>query len=186
VLEREGWQGKGLTEDVHAWLILVSRGIRPRYEPSASLVSTMPTTREAARVQRSRWEAGRVELVRVWLAPGLRQALKRRDFVLLEALVSELVFPPLSTLGALVVAAGMVRFAADRSLRSSAVQLGVLGTHAIAALVVYRAPVSSYGALLLAPLVVTWKISIKLELAMRGVPEGWRRTPRRSDNPECT
>jgi 1,2-diacylglycerol 3-beta-glucosyltransferase len=178
VLEREGWHGTGLTEDVQTWLLLVGRGVRPRYEPSAVVAGAMPTTLGAARVQRTRWEAGRMELARTLLAPGVRQAMRRGDPVLLEALLSELVFPPLATLAAIVVAAGIAHRASGGSSRSPGAQLGVIGAHAVAALVVSRAPPSSYATLLLAPVVVAWKLGVKVEIALTGGPAAWKRTPR--------
>ena len=175
VVAEHGWGGQGLTEDVDMWLHLLERGVRPRLAPEAVVAGLMPVTADAARVQRARWEAGRGEVARRRLLPALRTAIRRRDPVLLEAAVSELAFPPLSMLAALVAATGAARWAASGRTGSAPAQLGVLGGHAVAALAVTRAPQSSYALLALAPLVVAWKLLVKLGSRP---PEDWQRTPR--------
>lgn len=181
VAAEHGWAGEGLTEDVDMWLHLLERGIRPRFEPGAVVAGLMPVTRDAARVQRARWEAGRTAIARRRLLPALGTAIRRRDPVLFEAAVSELVFPPLSTLAALVVAAGIAgRMNGGRSDTARA-QLAVLGAHAVAALAVTRAPRSSYALLALTPAVVAWKLAVKAGLVGAGSPASWERTPRPGD-----
>ncbi len=174
VVAEDGWSGEGLTEDIDLWFKLLERGIRPRFAPEAVVAGLMPETVDAARVQRARWEAGRSDLARNRLLPTIRTAIRRRDPVLLEAAVSELAFPPLATLAALVAAAGAARLAFTGRAGSAPAQLAVLGGHAVAALVVTRAPRSSYALLALAPFVVGWKLVVKLGES----PEGWARTPR--------
>lgn len=173
VVTGDGWAGQGLTEDVDMWLSLLERGVRPRFAPEAVVAGVMPATSEAARVQRARWEAGRTQLARRRLVPALRTALRRRDPVLLEAAVSELAFPPLSTLAALVAATGAVHRVATGRTGSAPAQAGVLAAHAVAALAVTKAPRSSYALLALAPLVIGWKLLVKLRR-----PDAWERTPR--------
>ena len=178
VIERHEWSFDQLTEDVDAWLSLVRRGVRPTFEPRARVAGLMPTTVEAARVQRARWEAGRLQLVRRHLVPGLREAVAHRDPVLLEALVSELVFPPLATLAGAIAATGVVRTLATGRPGSAPAQAGVLATHALAGLVVSRASRKTYAALALVPAVLAWKLALKVELALGHGPTGWKRTPR--------
>lgn len=178
VIERHEWTSDALTEDIDAWLSLLRRGVRPRFEPRARVAGLMPTTVAAARVQRARWEAGRLQLVRRHLASGLREAAIRRDPVLLEALVSELVFPPLATLAGAVAAAGLARTLATGRPGSAPAQAAMLAAHAVAGLVVSRASKKTYAALALAPAVVAWKLALKVELARGRGPTGWKRTPR--------
>jgi 1,2-diacylglycerol 3-beta-glucosyltransferase len=177
-IEGHGWRSDALTEDIDAWLSLVRRGIRPRFEERARVAGLMPTTVAAARVQRARWEAGRLQLVRRHLAPGLREAAVRRDPVLLEAVVSELVFPPLATLAGAIAAVGLLRKLTTGRPGSAPAQAAVLGAHAVAGLFVARVSARTYGALALAPAFVAWKLALKLELALGRGPTGWERTPR--------
>lgn len=178
VLERQPWSGEGLAEDVDYWLKLVRAGVHPRYEPAAVVFGAMPTDVQAARVQRFRWEAGRAALARRHLLPALRQALRTRDPVLAEAVVSELAFPPLATTSALVAAAGVAR-SRRRGRAVALAQAAVLAAHAVAALRVARAPRSAYAALALAPAAVVWKVVVKLETMRRGREAEWTTTPRR-------
>jgi 1,2-diacylglycerol 3-beta-glucosyltransferase len=175
VLARHGWLGEGAVEDIDMWLRLLERGVRPQFAPDAIVAGLMPETAEAARVQRGRWESGRSELARERLVPAVETAIRRRDPVLLEAAVTTLAFPPLTTLAALVAGVGAARWTATGRVGSAPAQLAVLGTHAVAALAVTKAPRSSYALLALAPAVVGWKLAVKLG---SGRPQGWQRTPR--------
>jgi 1,2-diacylglycerol 3-beta-glucosyltransferase len=172
------WDVDALTEDVDAWLALVRQGVRPHYEPEARVAGLMPTTVAGARVQRSRWDAGRLQLVRRHLVPGLRDALRRRDPVILEAVVFELVIPPLSTLAAAVAAAGLMRKATTGRTGSAPAQAAVLAAHTLAALVLSRASPKTYAVLALAPAVIAWKLALKLDRAAHRRPTAWTRTPR--------
>ncbi|MBK5305568.1 MAG: glycosyltransferase [Frankiaceae bacterium] len=181
VLRAVPWDAYGVAEDVGYWIRLLRAGIHPVHEPRCGVESAMPTDVTAARVQRARWETGRVEVVREHRWPALRQAWVQHDPVLAEAVVSELVFPPLAPMAGAVAAAALltaVGTAADRraGLRTGAAQGAVLVGHALAGLRVTQAPPQTYLALAAAPGVVAWKIWTKL--AQRGRPGDWQRTPR--------
>jgi len=179
LVERHGWSGEGLAEDVDFWFRLLRAGIRPVYAGDAVVAGAMPTDVAAARVQRFRWEAGRSDLARRHLLPGIREAIVRRDPILGEAVVSELLFPPLATTAALVGAAGALRYATGRrGARIAAAQAATLAGYALAGLHVSRAPRGTYLALALAPAVVVWKMAIKAESTVFGRRAEWKTTPR--------
>jgi hypothetical protein len=105
----------------------------------------------------------------------------RRDPVLAEAVVSELVFPPLAGLAGAVVAAALLTSlgsATDRrrGVRVGAAQGAVLVGHAVVGLRVTQAPPQTYLALAAAPVVVGWKLATRL--TQRGGVSDWKRTPR--------
>ena len=179
VVAAHRWSARGITEDIEHWLVLLRDGIHPVHEPEAEVVADMPTTVAAARVQRDRWESGRVQLARTHARDDLRLALRRRDPVLAEAVLSELVFPPLATQAALVVATGALRrLTGDRRWGTTAAQTGVLVAHAAAGLAVARAPARTWLAVLLAPAVIAWKLARKARGLLRRGPLAWERTPR--------
>lgn len=183
VLQRVPWDAYGVAEDVGYWFRLLRSGVRPVHEPRAGVHGAMPEDLAAARVQRARWEQGRAQVAREQVRPALRQACRERDVVLAEAVLSELVVPPLAVLTAAVVGCGAVRVLAapeqarGRAACSLGAQVAVVAAHVVAALQVAQAPPATYGALAAAPGVVAWKLAVKAGTALR--PAGtWQRTPR--------
>lgn len=179
VLEQCPWRMTGLAEDVEYWLALLARGIHPVVEPAAVVTDVGPTDLAAARVQRARWEAGKVSALRGHALSGARLALQRRDVVHAEALLSELVLPNLSVTGALIGASGGVRWLAQRKgARSTAAQAGLLLAHLALALRAAGAPRRAYAALALAPVVALWRLWVTVEATLQHRSLAWRGTPR--------
>ncbi len=178
IADPRDWNSDALTEDLDAWLTLVRRGVRPRFAADARVAGLMPTTMSAARIQRARWEAGRLQLMRRHLLPGLRESLARRDPVILEAIGSELVVPPPTTLAGAILGAGLLRRLTAGHTGSAPAQAVVLGLHALAALIVSRASPKTYAALAVAPVAIAWKLALRLELAAGRRPTTWAKTPR--------
>lgn len=179
VLAAHPWDAASLTEDFEYWLTLVRSGIRPVHEAGAIVNELVPVDVGAARIQRTRWETGRLDLLRRELVSGLRTAFRRRDVVLGEALVAEVAMPSLSVIGALVAASGIVRWSTERrGAGSAAAQAAVLGAHLVLALRAADAPPASYWALALAPPAAAWRVWIAVESALAGRRLEWRGTPR--------
>ena len=173
------WRAHGLVEDVEYWLQLLCHGIHPVHEPCAVVSDLMPTDLASARVQRRRWEAGRLNLVRDKVGPYGRDAFRRRDPVLAEALTSELLFPSLSVTGALVAVAGAARWAgAGRGAGTAAAQSVVLAGHLVLSLRAAGAPAASYAALALAPAAMVWRVWVTAEAAVKRRTLAWQGTPR--------
>lgn len=178
VLEDCPWRVEGLAEDFEYWLQLLEHGIHPVHEPAAVVSDLMPTSLGSARVQRARWEAGRLTLLRRHLA-GRRFGAALRDPVLLEALVAELVFPNLSVTAAAILGTGLARWAAERrGASTAALQCGVLVGHVVLALRAAGAPRAAYASLALAPVAVGWRLWVTVEAAVRGKKLEWQGTPR--------
>ncbi len=179
VLDRCPWRAAGLAEDIEYWVALLTIGIHPVQEPAAVVSDTSPTDLAAARVQRSRWEAGKVSALSAHVVSAGRLAVARRDAVLAEALLSELVFPNLSVTGALIGATGGLRWLARRDgVGATAVQAGVLLAHLALALRVARAPARAYAALALSPVVALWRLWVTVEATVGHRRIQWRGTPR--------
>ena len=179
VLARVPWDAESLVEDRDQHLLLVAAGERVVFVPEASVTSPMPTDAANAATQETRWEAGRLDLVRHRLPELARTAARRRDARLAAAVVDELV-PPRSALvtvaaaaaavGALAGAPGAVRLAAATALAQATV---VLGSLALA-----RAPRSVYAALLSAPAYAAARSRLLARVAANGQPREWVRTSR--------
>jgi cellulose synthase/poly-beta-1,6-N-acetylglucosamine synthase-like glycosyltransferase len=88
-----------IVEDVEYGIRLGLAGCRVQYVPEARVVGEMAASEEASRSQRSRWEGGRLALVRGQALPLIRGAFRERSPVLLD-LALDLLVPPLSYLAA--------------------------------------------------------------------------------------
>jgi 1,2-diacylglycerol 3-beta-glucosyltransferase len=181
VLDRHRFAPSSLVEDTDLHLRLVTEGERVEFEPDARVMSDMPTSLGPSRAQQTRWEGGRIELLRTWTRPLLATAIRRRDPVCLHAWL-ELLVPPQSLLAfAHVVATATALATGSRSHRRVAVLDAALqGAFVIGGLRLASAPASVYRALVAAPILVAQKLGILGRLAASGRPRTWERTERRA------
>lgn len=179
VFEACPWRAEGLAEDVEYWIDLLKHKIRPVHEPGAVLWDLMPLGLRAAKVQRSRWDAGKAALLRREFIGTARHAVRERDALLMEALVSELVLPNLSSTGLIITAVGLVRWGAERRGAGVAgAQAGFILGHLILALRAAKASPAVYATLALAPGVAAWRAWVTLRSLMKSQKLGWQGTPR--------
>jgi cellulose synthase/poly-beta-1,6-N-acetylglucosamine synthase-like glycosyltransferase len=179
LLERHRFAERSLVEDAELHLRLVANGERVAFVSEASVRSPMPTGAAAIQAQQSRWEGGRMSLLRAWTAPLLATGTRRRDAVRLHAWF-ELLVPPQSVLALLHVAFGLLAVAARgrRRRRLAALAAACQAIFVLGGLRVTRAPRSVYRALAHAPVLVVQKIQILSRLAVKGAPRSWERTAR--------
>ena len=178
-LDRQGWSGVGLAEDVEAHLSLVREGIRVRFAPEAVVRADMPATLDASRTQHLRWEGGRLRTIRESVLPLLARGIRSRDMIAVDAAVEQFI-PPLSVaLSASVVAAGLAAIGGSRSVTAVAL-LGSGGiiAHVLAGLVAVRAPRQIYLALLSTPPYVLWKLALYARAVVLPASQAWVRTER--------
>lgn len=95
VLERVPYRAFSLVEDVEYGIDLGLAGIVVEYVPEASVLGDMPTTGEASRSQRERWERGRAQLWRSRALPLLRASIGTRGRIALD-LLADILVPPLT------------------------------------------------------------------------------------------
>jgi cellulose synthase/poly-beta-1,6-N-acetylglucosamine synthase-like glycosyltransferase len=96
-----------IVEDLKLGLELAAAGHSPVFCPSAVVTSTFPNSVEGAKMQRQRWEHGHIGLMLIKGPRLLYQAFRRRDLNLL-ALVLDILVPPLSLLGVILIAITLV------------------------------------------------------------------------------
>jgi len=96
-----------IVEDLKLGLELAATGHPPIFCPSAVVTSTFPNSAEGAKTQRQRWEHGHIGLMILKGPTLLYQAFRHRDLNLL-ALVLDILVPPLSLLGAILIAITLV------------------------------------------------------------------------------
>lgn len=186
LLERHPWQADALSEDYQYYLTLVQAGERVWYLPYAVVSAHMPTTFAQLRTQDIRWESPQPdhgERPISWIL--LRDGLRYRDWVRLEALVRQFT-PPLS----LLIGSWMVTVVAGLTLGSvpilgvSAVLLaGILG-YVCSAFVLARPPRMLARAFLYVPYFVLWKLWVVLVLSRsKKHTSEWIRTSRPNASP---
>jgi cellulose synthase/poly-beta-1,6-N-acetylglucosamine synthase-like glycosyltransferase len=170
-----------LTEDIEYHMELVLAGERATFAPDAVVWAEMPNTLAAADSQHARWEKGRVEMLQRYVPRLLREAARRRSFVLFDAAMEQLI-PPFSVLvGASVAALGAgVALRSKPAVVAGAALIGGQAVYVVTGLVLAGAPPKTYKALLYAPWLVLWKIWLYLRVVFGAGPKGWVRTERNS------
>jgi cellulose synthase/poly-beta-1,6-N-acetylglucosamine synthase-like glycosyltransferase len=181
LLQRYPWRASALVEDAEYYLTLVQAGERVRYVPEASVRSHMPTTFGQMRTQDVRWEVGppKHHLRRVrWHL--LREGLRERDIVRLEALASSLT-PTLSMLAAATAATTLAAVLLHSALAlalGAALLLGLL-FYVSSAVLFERPPRTLWRALLYMPGFVLWKLWVVVVLSRsKKHTSAWIRTSR--------
>ena len=176
-------RASSIVEDLEYGIQLALAGHRVAFVPEASVRSDMSATALGGRSQRARWEDGRRQMARRHAVPLLLRGLATRDKVLID-LAMELVIPPLSTLGALVVlgvAAALVASWAQGTVIAAAWTFGA-SLLAVCAYVARGVQVSGTGwrgagALLHAPAFLVWRLGVAWTRRFRA-PDAWVRTTR--------
>ena len=171
-LQRHPWSSFGLTEDVERHLALVLAGERVVLASETAVHSAMPESLDGATSQQSRWEAGKLTLVRRWTPRLLAAGARERDPVRVHAGL-ELVVPPQSML-ALSAAAGAAlgTLARLRGPRRLALACAAAQAAFVAGgMLRMRAPAAAWRGLALAPALALRKAAVVGRIADRPRPE---------------
>ncbi|MDQ3900546.1 MAG: glycosyltransferase family 2 protein [Actinomycetota bacterium] len=179
LLERHPWQAFSLAEDGEYQMGLLAAGEPITFAHEAAVTSAMPTALRVAREQHLRWEGGRWHTARIWVPRLVRTGLRERDpGRLLTALL--VLVPPQSLLlalnSALVVAAAALR--SRLALRLAVVNFLGQVCYVIGGLALVRAPLAVYRALVLAPVLMAWKLGLYGRLLAGRGARTWVRTGR--------
>jgi 1,2-diacylglycerol 3-beta-glucosyltransferase len=182
VMRRLHWSA-ALTEDIELHMNLLLAGERVTFAPDAVVWAEMPDTLANAQSQNARWERGRLQMLRTYGPALLRQALARRRFALLDAVIEQLI-PPTSVLAFLNVAclAGAFLFGMQGGAILAAALLACLALYVLAGLLFARAPWRVYGALLYAPLLMIWKVWLYARVLVTPGRQEWVRTARNQES----
>jgi cellulose synthase/poly-beta-1,6-N-acetylglucosamine synthase-like glycosyltransferase len=178
ILHKHRWTAS-LTEDIEYHMELIRAGERAMFAPDAVVWAEMPDSLKASQTQNERWERGRMDMVRTYVPGLISEGLRRRNFLLLDAAIEQLI-PPFSVVAGLSV----VTLVAALLLRSPrAIGLAVVNIigqiiYIFTGLALARAPRTVYQALLFAPAFVFWKLVLYVRLLLGIKPGGWVRTTR--------
>jgi len=174
-----------LVEDLQLGIDLARSGAYPLFCPQALVTSQFPSSEEALRHQRMRWEHGHVGMLLSRAPPLLGEGLRRRDPALI-AMALDLCIPPLAlfvlTLGLAILASLAVWLLGGGG---AALALGLAGGAGLVVSVllawwVHGRHVVSWSELLTVPLYVLAKLPIYAALLVRR-KTAWIRTRRDDD-----
>jgi cellulose synthase/poly-beta-1,6-N-acetylglucosamine synthase-like glycosyltransferase len=153
-LQKIPYNASSIVEDLEYHLRLVSSSERTDFIDDATVFGEIPVGERAARVQRSRWEGGRLRMAREWV-PWLAKEVVRGQWRLTEPLL-ELLTLPLS-FQVLFLSLMMVFPGAFRMYASLA--LGVIAAHVLLAAIIGGHPWKTLLALAVAPFYIVWKVT---------------------------
>ncbi len=185
LLDRQVWKAFSITEDGEYHLQLVDSGERVVFIPEASVTSAMPTSLRGAREQQLRWEGGRWRLVGAWVPKLLRSGLQRRDPVRLHAALELLILPQSLLLAGTTLSAALAVGLRSRTVTAfAAVNLIGQAYYIVGGLRLVQAPAAAYRALVMAPLLMIWKVGLYMRVVAGRGPRSWVRTRREGTDRE--
>jgi 1,2-diacylglycerol 3-beta-glucosyltransferase len=189
LLRRIPWHAYSLAEDLEFGLHLLLHGARITFLPEVQVVATMPRNPSIAESQRTRWEGGRLPVIRRYTPMLLAAALRQRSPLLLDAWI-DLVTPPLINLMVMVTFCGLLTtglaLVGMHHMSLFAILWGIvwlLGlVHMFVGLYAARADTGQYRALLYVPRYALWKMALYLRITQKGQTREWIRTGRESQS----
>jgi cellulose synthase/poly-beta-1,6-N-acetylglucosamine synthase-like glycosyltransferase len=176
-LRKIPWDAASIVEDLEYHLRLVAAGERVDFIDEATVYGETPAGGEAARVQRSRWEGGRLRMAREW-TPKLALAVARGKGRLAEPLL-ELLTLPLAYHILLLAFALIVLPWPFRELAAAA--LALVAIYVLVAAFLGGQFLKTLAALAAAPFYVIWKLTTLAGVFSASRRDaGWVRTGRDS------
>ncbi len=181
IMEKFGWPAFSIVEDIEFSLHLLLKNILVHYNPHAIVYGEMASKSQQAQTQRKRWEGGRMQLLKQYTAPLLREFMRRPKIMFLDAFM-ELFTPPLS----LVMAGQVLLFMLSCFFYPQTTLVWGLCLYAtvlyvFSGLILKKAPFYVWRSLFCAPFFILWKVPVYVKLAgKKGIP-GWERTRRASE-----
>jgi cellulose synthase/poly-beta-1,6-N-acetylglucosamine synthase-like glycosyltransferase len=176
-LQKAAYNAASIVEDLEYHLSLVAASKHVEFINEATVYGAVPSAERACRVQRSRWEGGRLRMAREWvprLAAGIASGKWRLTEPLLELLTLPLAYHILLLSLMLILPAPFRQFAAGA--------LGVILVHVLFACFLGERPWKRLVALAAAPFYVAWKITTLSAVYAASRPDArWVRTGRDQD-----
>ncbi len=166
---------RSVVEDLEYHLRLVRAGRKVRFVDATTVWAEMPARGAGMVTQRTRWEGGRLRVLRDMALPLGREILQGR-WRLVEPLL-ELLLLPLAFHAALLLAALITPIAALQAY--ALIGLSLVSGHVLVALATCGGTWSDAAALVTAPVYLLWKLTLIPALLRTARPDAaWVRTPR--------
>lgn len=174
-LRKIPWDAASIVEDLEYHLRLVAAGARVDFIDEATVYGETPARGEGARVQRSRWEGGRLRMAVEW-TPKLALAVLRGRWRLAEPLLDLMMFP----LAYHVLLLAFALVVLPYPLREcAAAALGLVAVHVLQASFAGGQFLKTATALAAAPFYIVWKMTtLGAVFSSSRRDAGWVRTGR--------
>lgn len=186
VLNEIPWQAWSLTEDVEYGLILLLEGVSIDFAPEATVYAQMPIEASNAETQRSRWEIGRIQIIRSYTPKFLYKAMSKRSPAYFDVFV-ELITPPfvnMMLMVTIIFGAGIILWLLALLPTMHLLMWGLLLStgfcYLFIGLYVGGADKALYKSLLQLPLYIFWKLKVYVKALLIGKEKNWIRTTRDS------
>jgi len=155
LLERLPYRAHSVVEDLEYHLLLVNAGERVHFVADAVVTGEIADTREGARTQRTRWEGGRLRMLREHLGPLLKRTLTG-DRAAAE-LLADLLLLPLGMHVLLLLTAALLGGAG-----TYAALIGMFAIGLYVAAILWRGPTTTQDlrALAFSPFYLAWKLTL--------------------------
>ncbi len=184
ILKEVPWEAWSLTEDVEYGLVLMLKGKKIEFAPEATVWARMPVKASNAESQRSRWEIGRLQIIRAYMSKFLIETFKKRSLVYFDVFI-DLITPPfvnvmfvIMTIFSSVMLFYFLGFLPILQL----LLWGTLGAagllYVFLGLYVGGAERSLYKSLLRLPVYIMWKVKVYVKALGKGKEVDWIRTKR--------
>jgi hypothetical protein len=147
------------------------------------VTSFLPSSAEASKRQRTRWEGGSLRLLRSHGARVVKEAIRYRRLQLL-AVALDLAIPPLallclaSTFVFAMLALGAALGGSTWAIVVGALPLACVAVGVASAFRSVGRELLTWKQLAFAPFYVMWKVPVYASMLVRGVPVRWERTAR--------
>ncbi|MEO6081345.1 MAG: glycosyltransferase family 2 protein [Steroidobacteraceae bacterium] len=173
-----GWNAHSIAEDVQLGKELMLEGIRVEFVPDAIVSSDIPSNLSQVRIQQSRWDGGKHQVIAAMFPRALAALFRRPSVLLLDGLLDMLV-PPLSVVVMLdILGLAVGWWVAREAVAVFGGSLAIFGLAVLTGLILNRAPPGVYWRLASAPLFMVWKLGLLVRLALMPAETNWHRTPR--------
>jgi 1,2-diacylglycerol 3-beta-glucosyltransferase len=189
ILTRIPWSTYSLNEDLEYGLILLLSGINVAFAPETAVYATMPSQVRNAVSQRSRWEKGRMPVIKIYTKKLLVSATKKLSFKLFDAFI-ELVTPAFVNLFAIITmlfAINVLVWVLLKDLQSNYVILWGVSLllsilHVVVGLIAVRADKVLLKSIFYIPKYAVWKLMVYMKIFNNKSDGEWVRTTREKIN----
>ena len=182
-----GYPAFSNVEDVELTLFHALRDTHAGFVPGAHIYGEMTSQSDAAATQRTRWEGGRITMIKQWGPALLKRAVRERSAPCLDALV-DLLIPPFALLGLLtggiVLAAVLLVLSEPGTAATAALCLSTAAVfcellYVAGGLILIRAPLLVWRRMIFAPVYAVWKMAVYAKMLVNPASRRrWERTRR--------
>lgn len=184
VLREVPWSAWSLTEDLEYGLILLLNGIKIDFAPEATVFAQMPVEAKNAESQRSRWELGRLQIIRMYTSKFLAKAYQKRSAAYFDVFI-DLITPPFVNMMLVVMISlfalfGLWFFGIVETLHLLLWALLALTgiVYFFIGMYVAGADKDLYKSLFNLPVFIFWKVKVYINALRKGKEVKWIKTER--------